>query len=324
MCRCRLWLRGWVAWCAFSLSSSSRSSSPSSPAAPVRAWRTEAVSGSIDACTPQATPTYLPLRTHTQQLVKWQAARTHKARRAVAAHWAGTLLLAGFCGLDARFREAAAAVLDYYAVSALMSMALFSIVAFSDPGFLQLPPLAPAAPAVELLVEEGRAAPGAGTCGGSSSSSTSSNFPLATAAGQLRMIPVTVDEGAGWSDDDGEVSSWSFSSSSNALSNASSDTDDDTEGEEEGEETDAEVRAYTSPSRGDHGNRMRAFTVVDPLLGRADVETAERLPGVRAWLRARHCAVCGLDRLPIRCVVVLVVVMTSCRRRVVCLETPVD
>lgn len=196
----------------------------------------------------------------------------------MALHWAGTLLLALLCGLDARFREALAAnggAVDYWGVSALMAMALFAIVAFSDPGFLPLPPLVPLEQQEgPECMEEGHAA----GCG----------MQMPTGAGDVVMlIP------------ESELDEWSSSSCS------ASDAEEEGDGSSLEEETavaDAEVRGYTSPSRMHHGSRMRAFTVVDPLLGRADVEAAERVPGVREWLRRRHCTVCGLDRLPIRCV----------------------
>lgn len=111
------------------------------------------------------------------------------------------------------------------------------------------------------------------------------------------------EEEEGDDDDQGSCGEWSSSAAGSA-------SDDENEEKEEDATTvaaDAEVQRLTSPSRAHHGgHRMRAFTVVDPLLGRADVEAAERVPGVREWLRRRHCGVCGLDRLPIRWVLLLV------------------
>ena len=234
-----------------------------------------------------------------QQLAAWQRHRTQAARRAVALHWGGNLLLPLLCGLDPRFRDVAGAggiVLEYLALSMLAAMALFAIVSFSDPGFLPLPALAPLG---QEEKEEGRALP------------LLPVQPLPAAMGAGVLIPETeaaVEEGD--DDDQGSCGAWSSSS-------ATTDDDDDDEGQEKEKEedaatvaADAEVWRLTSPSRAHPGgHRMRAFTVVDPLLGRADVEAAERVPGVREWLRRRHCGVCGLDRLPIRWVILLVVVV---------------
>lgn len=155
-------------------------------------------------------------------------------------------------------------------------MALFAIVAFSDPGFLPLPPLAKAAPAP---------AAAATTCG-------SNNAPrAATRAGDIDVL--SSDTADGDKGDEEEEGSRPLSASYSAASD-----DDEESASSLSEEDDAEVKGYLSPSRGRH--RMQALTMVDPLLGRADEEAAERLPGVRAWLRRQHCAVCGLDRLPIR------------------------
>lgn len=142
-------------------------------------------------------------------------------------------------------------------------MSLFAIVSFSDPGFLPVQPL-PAATRAGVLIPETEAA--------------------------------VEEEGDG--DDQGSCGGWSSSSAT------TDDDDGDGEGEEKEEDeatvaADAEVRRLTSPSRAHQGgHRMRAFTGVDPLLGRADVEAAE-------------CGVCGLDRLPIRWVILVVLLLVD-------------